>query len=104
VLNAQDLTSSSHPLLTMAFNVPAATLMVATIGFLGPLSTAAAFFAGNIAYRIAGVGVGAWYGPRCTAYVLLLVGLAVFGFRCAVAGRPIFGGAETDQASSAAAD
>ena len=43
----------------MTFNIPATALMVATIGFLGPLSATAAFFAGNIAYRLAGVGVGA---------------------------------------------
>ena len=103
VLNAQDLTSSSHPLLTLAFNLPATALIVATIGFLGPLAAAAAFFAGNIAYRLAGIGVGAWYGGRCLGYALLLVALAVYGFRCAVAGRPWFGGEEAGDSLRAAA-
>ena len=104
LLNLQDMTSSSHPFLTLAFNIPATAIIVGTIGFLGPLAASVAFFASNVVYRLGGVGVGAWYGPRCTAYVLLIVALAVYGFRCAVAGRPIFGKAESDQASSAAAD
>jgi hypothetical protein len=103
ILNAQDLSATSHPLLTLAFNLPATSLMVYTIGFLGPLSAAAAFFVGNIAYRLAGIGVGAWYGPRCTAYILIVVALAAFGFRNAVAGRALFGTPE-DSSRAAAAD
>jgi hypothetical protein len=46
-------------------------------------------------------GVLAWYGPRCTAYLLLIVALAVFGFRNAIAGRSPF--KRTDESSRAAA-
>ena len=102
VLGFQDIVTSPRPLLTLAFSVPALLLLVLPIAFLGPLAAAVAFFAGSIVYRMAGMGVGAWYGTRSTAHVLLIVAVAVYGFRCAVAGRQLFGRAETDKRAARA--
>jgi hypothetical protein len=103
LLNAQDLSSTSHPLLTLAFNVPAAAALTFAIGYLGPLSAAVTILVGNIVARIAGVGTGAWYAPRCTAYLLVVVALAAFGLRNAIAGRALFGREEERKAANAAA-
>lgn len=104
LLNAQDFSGSSHPLLTLAFNVPASALLVFSVGYLGPLSAAVYIFVGNVVYRVSGVGTGAWYSARCTAYLLLFIALAAFGFLNAIAGRSLFGSPEEARTAKAAAE
>ena len=103
LLNMQNLTTTSHPLLTLSFNLPATAVLVFTIAYLGPLATAVSIMVGNTVGRISGVGTGAWYGPRCTAYLVFFIALAAFGLRNAIAGRSLFGAAE-DSTRAAAAD
>ncbi len=95
VLGFQDVLSSGQPLVTLLFTLPAVAIIVLPIALLGPLAAAVAFSLGGAVSRLSAVGVGAWYGTRSWAYLLLIVALAAYGFRCAVAGRPLFGGEGT---------
>ena len=102
-LGFQDVVTSGQPLVTLAFTVPSALLLALMIGWLGPLAAAIGFGLGPLVYRIAPVGTGAWYGPRSWAYLLLLAGVAAYGFRCAVAGRAIFSSDAAGERATAAA-
>jgi hypothetical protein len=93
-LGFQDVVTSSTPWITLLFTLFAAAAMVAPIVLLGPLAAAVAFLVGNLVSRVSGIGVAAWYAPRSWGCLLLIAAIAVYGFRCAVAGRPLFGGEE----------
>jgi hypothetical protein len=102
-LGFQDVLTSSNPLITFLFTVPSVLIMALVIGFLGPLSSAVAFSLGNLVYRISAAGTGAWYSTRSWAFLLFIVAVAAYGFRCAIAGRQLFGSADEQARASSAA-
>jgi len=40
--------------------------------------------------------VAAWYAPRALPVVAVLVGLAIYGFRTSLGGKPVFGSSLMD--------
>ena len=102
VLGFQDVVGSSNHLVTLLFTLPSVLLIAVMVGFLGPLAAAVGFSVSSILYRAAAVGTGAWYSPRSWAYLLLIIAIAAYGFRCAVAGRPLFSSDETSEPAKAA--
>ena len=100
ILGFQDVITSSTPWITLLFTFLSVAAIVAPIAFLGPLAAAVAFFVSNFVGRMSSVGVGAWYDTRGWASLALILAIAVYGFRCAVADRPLF---SSEKEASAAA-
>ncbi|MCB9513977.1 MAG: protein kinase [Candidatus Latescibacteria bacterium] len=84
-----------------SIEVPAAVLqgflIAVTLVRVGPLALGALWFCNSLLLNAPlRAGAGLWYAPYSWVALLLLLGIAVWAFRAAVAGRPLFGGFTLD--------